>query len=133
MTNLEAFNYLQNLVNNPNLSEVKGVKAGYAIVKNIKLLTDEVDTLKKMLSNIDGYEDFSLKLDGYKSKKRSDPEFDFDGESEKLKVEYKDAVEQSDKVLNSESEYKPYLFKIENLPADLSVGLTSLLYQLIES
>lgn len=140
-----------------SMGNIKGAKFAYFIAKNLKLIREEIETLKKLDAISDGFKMFEVKrialCEKYSEKddnkgpiienqsyKISDKNRKkFNKELESLKEKYKESLDEKKKkdeelqeILDEESELKFYKIKVSDLPNDISANTLMILEELIE-
>ena len=158
MTKGQALSLYKNL---NQLGNLGGVKFSYAIARNINLLKSEVESLDKVLQPHEEFMEFERarialvekhaeRDEKGKPKKEfvnngseqyviKEGEKKFEKEFEALKAKHKKAVEAREKqieeytkLLTTESDFKPYMVKLEELPKEINTRQTAGIYEIIQ-
>lgn len=150
-----------NLYRNLNqLGNLSGVKFAYAVARNINLLKSEIESLDKALQPPEEFMEFEKErialVEKYAEKdEKGKPKIEvagngaqqyvmeesgnkFQKEFETLKGKHKKAVEAREKqiddytkLLTTESDFKPHMLKLEDLPKEINARQTSGIYEIL--
>jgi hypothetical protein len=133
MTNNELFEKLQ-VLSNPTLKDIESFKVNYAIEKNKRDMSTEVDLIRSQLSKVDKYfEYFNGRATLEQKLQNAEPE-DRDTvlkEFKEYNETYIDTIKKVGEILNTENDYKFYKIKISDVPEKLSDVNTRILFDLI--
>jgi len=134
---IDLYNALHKVLN------LKGVKFGYAISRNITLLKPEIQACQKAIDMSEEFQEFNKEhvelMNKYEKKDEKGKAVMINGEKqyddelkekfEKLKEKHKEAVDAREKqvkefneLLKTDSDVQVYMLKLENLPEDINAG-----------
>ena len=157
MKKSEALGLFRNL---NQLGALTGVRFAYAITKNLNLLKGEIESLEKALEATDKFTEFETARIALVEKHADKDEDDkpktetdanggqkyimsdsklFDKEFETLKKTHKETVEAREKqitdytaLLDTESDFKPYMLKLADVPEAISTSQMAGIVTIIE-
>ena len=131
MKNSEIFE-LSNALQSKSLKQIETFKVNYAIEKNKRILSKEVDLIRDLVKQVEGYADYIEKAEKLKASATEDKLEEFTKSAKELEEEYKDAISKVQEILDSESGVKLYTIKIEEFPEKLSADNTAILFNILE-